>query len=67
MCTWSICAGLLGVEFGFEWSSRLQFAFRELRQVSHHRLFIHTGVDDLLRGYHLQKYTHMHKINVCFK
>lgn len=28
--TWAVCARLLGIEFGFEGSSGLQFAFREL-------------------------------------
>ncbi len=64
VCTWSVCAGLLGVEFGFEWSSWLQFGFGELRQVGHHWLFVHTGINDLLRSDHLHirttTHTHTH-------
>lgn len=54
--TRSVCAGLLGVEFGFEWSSGLQFGFGELGQVGHHRLFVHTGVNDFLWSDHLQSH-----------
>lgn len=69
VCTWSVCAGLLGVEFGFQGSSWLQFGFGELRQVRHHRLFVHTGIDDLLWSDHLHEHTHTHteSSGVCRK
>lgn len=55
--TWAICSGLLRVQFGFEWSSWLQFGFGELRQVGHHGLLVHLGINDLLRSYHLHRHT----------
>lgn len=63
VCTWSICSSLFGVEFGLERSSRLQFGFGELRQVGHHRLFVHAWINDLLWSNHL----YVHTVRVSLK
>lgn len=51
--TWPVGPGLLGVEFGSQRGTRLQFGLGELGQVRHDRVLVHVGVDDLLRCDHL--------------
>ena len=41
----------VGVGFGTQWGTGLQFGVGILRQVSHHRQFVHVGVDHLF-GFH---------------
>lgn len=48
--TWPVGSGFLGVEFRSQRCARLELSFRKLGQVRHDRVFIHVGVDDLLRG-----------------
>lgn len=55
--TWTVRSGLLGVEFGFQRSSRFEFAFGELRQIRHDGLLVNAGVNDLLGSDNLQTET----------
>lgn len=47
--TWTVGPGLLGVEFGSQRSTRLQFGFGKLGQVGHDRVLVYVGVHYLLR------------------
>lgn len=57
VCTWSIGSSLLGVEFWSKRCTRLQLSLGELGQVGHDWMFVHIGVDDFFRGYHLRNQT----------